>query len=146
MPSTEVPVILLPDLHHLQASTFCFLQCQYQGLSNIVIVGDFNFHMDLSDRSSAHFLGLLESHNLCQHVTEKTHKHGHILDLAITLADANQVSDVLVEDPGISDHSAVTFCMYGHRPPQPKKQIIYRAYRNININQLETIGARHQPC
>ena len=51
----------------------------------LVIVGDFNIHLDvLSNSDSTKFRDLLESFSLQQHVVGPTHIHGHTLDLIIT--------------------------------------------------------------
>ena len=39
----------------------------------LLIIGDFNFHMDTADRYAAQFGSLLESFNLKQHVTVHSH-------------------------------------------------------------------------
>ena len=49
----------------------------------ILVAGDFNFHMDVSDDYEAiHMHDLLDSSSLDQHVTVPTHKCGHTLDLS----------------------------------------------------------------
>ena len=74
----------------------------------LIIVGDFNFHLDnLDDRSAVRFQELLEAFNLVQHVSEPTHKNGHTLDLVITRVGEESVRHVQVSDPVISDHGAV---------------------------------------
>lgn len=50
----------------------------------LLIIGDFNFHMDMADRYAALFGSLLELFNLKQHVTVPTHRSGHILDLVLS--------------------------------------------------------------
>ena len=100
-------------------------------------MGDFNFHMDVDVGSSAHFRELLEVHGLQQHMTETTHVRGHILDLVITHIDADIIIDLDVEDPGISDHSAVFVKLRGKKPAPPRKEFTYRAYRAINIASLK---------
>ena len=51
----------------------------------LLIVGDFNFHVDdTSDAVAANFLGLLESFDLRQHVHSYTHRAGDTLDLVIS--------------------------------------------------------------
>ena len=48
----------------------------------ILIVGDFNFHVDdLTDRAAARFVDLITSFNFKQHVIVPTHRDGHTLDL-----------------------------------------------------------------
>jgi hypothetical protein len=52
---------------------------------HLLVLGDFNIHLDVSDDADAvKFHDLLESLGLEQHVTKSTHIHGHILDLVIT--------------------------------------------------------------
>ena len=48
----------------------------------LIIVGDFNIHVDCNDEGN--FLDLLQSFGLTQHVTGPTHEDGHTLDLIIT--------------------------------------------------------------
>ena len=48
---------------------------------DLILVGDFNIHVDeLNDSNALHFLKLLNTFNLCQHVSLPTHNSGHILD------------------------------------------------------------------
>ena len=78
----------------------------------LLIIGDFNFHMDdTADRYAAHFGSLLELFNLKQHVTVPTHRSGHILDLVISRKDAEalKVNGLVVMEQLISDHKAICF-------------------------------------
>lgn len=54
----------------------------------LLIVGDFNFHMDTADRYAEQCGSLLELFNLKEHVTVATHRSGHILDLVLSRKDA----------------------------------------------------------
>ena len=65
----------------------------------LLIVGDFNFHVDAGRR----FTGLLHSFNLRQHVNDSTHKNGHTLDLVITREEQSFIKNLLVFDPALSD-------------------------------------------
>ena len=72
----------------------------------LLIIGDFNFHMDdTADRYAAQFGSLLELFNLKQHVTVPTHRSGHILDLVISRKDAEalKVNGLVVMEQLISD-------------------------------------------
>ena len=70
---------------------------------NILIVGDFNFHVDNTRSSDTiTFNKILESFNLQQHVNEPTHKQGHTLDLIITRNEDRLVNDIKIHDPVIS--------------------------------------------
>ena len=77
---------------------------------DLVFVGNFNIHIDdLSDVNSIHFLKLLNTLNLCQHVSFPTHNSGHVLDLIITNALSNLVTCPFLLDTYISDHK--TLCI-----------------------------------
>ena len=61
----------------------------------LLIYGDFNFHMDdKADWDATRFGELLDLFNLKQHVCVPTHKRGHILDLAIT-RNENSLSRII---------------------------------------------------
>lgn len=53
------------------------------------------------------YIKILESFNLVQHVNGPTHKKGHTLDLIITRATDELVTSIDIQDPMLSDHSAV---------------------------------------
>ena len=74
----------------------------------MLIVGDFNIHVDNSnDATARQFLDMMDSFNLVQHVSEKTHANGHTLDLLISTGMDLFVNDVKTTDPVISNHLAV---------------------------------------
>ena len=51
----------------------------------LLLVCDFNFHLDVSDDTEAtKFNDLIYTFGLNQHIIGSTHKNGHTLDLAIT--------------------------------------------------------------
>ena len=73
---------------------------------SVVVLGDFNIHLDAVSSVSADFLSLLNCFSLYQHVDFPTHKRGHILDLICsTGCTLNGVSGVYV---GVSDHMFIT--------------------------------------
>ena len=114
-------VDLLPDL-----STSLFLEEFSKLLESItadqrhkrlLIVGDFNIHVDNSnDTTARQFVDLLDSFNLVQHVSEKTHANGHTLDLVISNAINHFFNDVKATDPPISDHLAVHSTLHLEKP------------------------------
>ena len=61
--------------------------------SESIIMGDFNIHVDNPNSKHIDFLAALDCFNLEQHVKDITHTR-HILDLFITSADCNFVSNV----------------------------------------------------
>ena len=74
----------------------------------VIIVGDFNIHMDNpQDKGTKDLSYTLDNFGLTQHVTEPTHNRGHTLDLLISRGLS--ISKITVSDVGLSDHSCVFF-------------------------------------
>ena len=76
----------------------------------VLIVGDFNIHVDCDDNTySVKLLELFESVGLDQHVHTPTHCSGHTLDLIVT----RQTDQIIASSPRadclFSDHMPV-FC------------------------------------
>ena len=103
---------------------------------NLLILGDFNVHWDESDnRHTRDFVQLLHSANLVQHVSEPTHKDGHILDWVVSRScNDGFLKSVIVEDHLISDHFLVTFTTDMEMPAVPIKKIQARKLRNIDMD------------
>ena len=99
----------------------------------LIMLGDFNFHVDDTDNASAmKFLDIVNCFNLAQHITVPTHKDGHTLDLIITKNDEDLISDIDVHDPLISDHFAC-FCSWNVCKPNTRRKLItYRKLRSID--------------
>ena len=100
----------------------------------LMIVGDFNYHMDsATDSNSVSFLNVISSLNLQQHVQFPTHTSGHTLDLVLTRANDNFISNVSSTSYLPSDHVAV-ICSMNIRKPKPiKVKIRTRKIQQINI-------------
>lgn len=81
-----------------------YLESVIMSSEPLIIVGDFNIHVDIStDPNAIQFLDLLSSMGLNQHVNKPTHLSGHTLDLIITrncdtLLPTNPVTDYLFSD------------------------------------------------
>ena len=70
----------------------------------LLIVGDFNIHVDSSNNESQSFLDILNANGLIQHVKSSTHQKGHILDLVITREHSNLLKrPPVVFISGVSD-------------------------------------------
>jgi len=96
-----------------------------------IILGDFNIHVDTpSDQNSRHFIKLLETFGLNQHIDGPTHSNGHTLDLVITKPDENLLNNFDMVDPSISDPLAI-LCRLSL-----KKEIIYRKLRSVDIDKF----------
>ena len=73
----------------------------------LLIVGDFNIHVDSSNNESKGFLDILNANGLTQHVISPTHQKGHTLDLVITREQSNLLSgSPIVFISGVSDASS----------------------------------------
>ena len=79
---------------------------------NLMILEDFNVHLDSpQDRDSKLLIQLLDSLDLCQHVSQPTHRQGHVFDWVISRSrsvHSNIVQSITVEGLQISDHFFVT--------------------------------------
>ena len=99
--------------------------------SEIIITGDFNFHVDLPDDNDARrFLELLDGFCLKQHVTFPTHKYGHTLDLLIFRNNSDIVSSVEIDYPCLSDHQAVMASFF--IPDKMRPKTIIKSIRQLN--------------
>jgi hypothetical protein len=99
--------------------------------SELVITGDFNFHVDVSgDVDARRFLSILDNFALKQLVTFSTHKYGHTLDLLITRIDSDIVSSLEFDFPCLSDHYALLASL--SIPSKLRSQTITKSVRKIN--------------
>jgi hypothetical protein len=106
-------------------------------LGELVILGDFNFHVDNPTKSDAvQFMSLLEAFDLTQHVDLPTHIDGHALDLLITRASSvDLISGVCVTEPFISDHLVVHFTLNISKPGFPQT-FHYRPWRSVVMSDF----------
>ena len=96
---------------------------------NLCVLGDFNLHCDVKEKSStAKFMNLLDSYDLRQTTSEPTQRSGHILDLVIERPDDQVLLSTAVSDALESDHKCV-ISSFDIRPPTPKP--VYRQFRNL---------------
>ena len=72
---------------------------------DLVIMGDFNVHVDTNSSDSKQFSDILDSFDLSQHVDFPTHIYGHSLDLVISSPGCEVLSASVADR--ISDHFTV---------------------------------------
>jgi hypothetical protein len=102
----------------------------------LVIVGDFNFHVDSPlNPSACSFLDLIDSFGLVQLVNVATHDKGHTLDLVLTRASDDLISEVSLAGL-FSDHFAISCSLNLKRPLHPTKTVSYRSFKSINIEDF----------
>ena len=76
---------------------------------NIVILGDFNLHVnDKSDTDAQQFIDMVEASGMKKLINFPTHKQGNTLDLIITELAAEVQSKNVYCSPFISDHCIIT--------------------------------------
>lgn len=89
----------------------------------LLITGDFNFR---NNTNASHFMDILDSFDLKQHVSLVTHINGHTLDLLITKSNDTIIRSHQVIDPGLSDHYAVTCHLSLQKPQYRKKKRLFQ--------------------
>lgn len=105
---------------------------------NPIIVGDFNFHVDVdADKDALQLKNILASANLTQHVTDPTHISGHTLDLVITRMADNIVGNTQAHSY-LSDHAAVHSILHLSKPPLPVENVTYRKTKSIDHDKFAT--------
>ena len=107
--------------------------------AELLIVGDFNFHVDVSDDgNSTGFSSPIADFNLKQHVRVSTHPHSHILDLEITRSDTDVsfLTNLSTLEQPISDHKPIRFNLNLEKPLKARKTIVSRRLKGLDINKL----------
>ena len=105
----------------------------------LMIVGDFNIHMDSkTNPNTKKFNSLLESFGLVQHVEETTHKNGHTIDLVITKSHEFPFSGLTVTQPLISDHHCISLELKTVKPKYPRREISYRPMRDLDTENFKS--------
>ena len=100
--------------------------------SNIMIIGDFNIHIEnIAKPDTITFNDFLDSFNLQNHVIFPTHIAKHHLDLCITEWDWGLFQSIS-KDHLISYHNFIHFKLRAPKPYVSTKRISYRKLKNIN--------------
>ena len=103
-------------------------------LNNTIILGDFNFHVNLMDTPSLRLLSLTESHSLNQHVNKPTHTSGNTLDLIFSTNSQYIILNNFEIKHLITDHYAITFLLNIKSDIISHSQIKYRNLKAISIS------------
>lgn len=101
----------------------------------LLILGDFNIHVDRDLPEVRRFNDILHAHNLSQLVTSPTHKRGHTLDLVVVRDGDSIVSDVTVCNYELSDHFTVGMAL---SLSKVNVELVksYRKYRSITPGEF----------
>ena len=102
----------------------------------LLIVGDFNIHVDIpSDHNAKGLNSIINSWGLTQHVQVPTHVNEHTLDLIISRS-AKFLTDIHT-DQFLSDHCSILCKLQIDRPASELKQVTYRKYMHIDIESFK---------
>ncbi len=114
-----------------------FLEPHITTLKQLIVIGDFNIHVDNCDDREAHeFCGLIDNFGLVQHVQGPTHRNGHTLDLVMSRLSDTLVTSALSQDHGFPDHFPI-FCELSVKRPANKTQTIqYRKLKAVDTVAL----------
>ena len=104
--------------------------------SDLVLLGDFNFHYDdCADTQVSRLKTMLSDHGLTQLVDVPTHRCGHTLDWAVARSDVSCLVLERVDDMfGLSDHRSV-LCQITITAPSRSKRTV--TSRNSSFSDLE---------
>ena len=113
---TLQPVLFLivyhaPGLYSDFISEFSeFLSSLVLKSDKVIIVGDFNIHVNVTNDSlSSAFTSLIDSICFCQSVNKPTHFFNHTLDLVLSYGMDIEHLIVFPHNPLLSDHYLITF-------------------------------------
>ena len=128
--------------HPVSTSTFItefsdYLESSVMSREPLLILGDFNIHMDLPDDTDCRNMSdLLVSMGLKQHVLQPTHELGHTLDLIITRISDNIIAGRPYTGEVFSDHF----------PVLAVKHLQFRKIKSIDRDQFSEASCSFQLC
>ena len=138
--------------HPVSTSTFItefsdYLESLVMSSEPLLILGDFNIHMDLPDDTDCRNMSdLLVSMGLKQHVLQPTHELGHTLDLIITRISDNIIAGRPYTGELFSDHFPVFCQLKPERPLVAVKHLQFRKIKSIDRDQFSEAICSSQLC
>ena len=104
----------------------------------LLILGDFNLHLDDPTSPSVTRLNILHSTGLVQRVKQPMHKSNHTLDIVISRSDDTMLTSSVVTLPNtFSDHHTITLSIKGFTPRPTTHKCRGRDYRRIDLNNFQ---------
>ena len=115
--------LLLEDIHHTT--------------ENLVIIGDFNLHIERTCANSKAFHSLIDSFDLIQKVNFPTYIHGHTLDMVLTKSNNDNIFNVHTTD-AFSDHFSFSFTPNFLTPrSQNNTTVSFHKYHKIEKQKMK---------
>ena len=105
----------------------------------LLIMGDFNFHMENIDSYSVkNMIDLLDEFGLKQHVSDATSKHAnHVLDLIITRNSESSIYDTPKISIYLSDHALIVFQLNSSNHKHKESPKYYRPLNKIDLTRFK---------
>ena len=114
-----------------------FMDKIYTEFSNVIILGDFNLHVNVpSNPSISRFYDILDSFSLNQLVQGPTHKLGNTLDLVLVNASDILIKDLRVDFNNRSDHAYVFFKVTHDTELKSKKTVLIKDFKGVNMQDF----------
>ena len=115
---------LLEDIHHTT--------------ENLVIIGEFSFHLETTCSNSKTFHSFIDSFDLIQKVNFPTHIYGHTLDLVLIKSNNDNSTNVHTAD-SFSEHFSINFTLNLSTPiSQTNATVTFHKYHKIDKEKLKT--------
>ncbi|KAG1714818.1 Papilin [Nymphon striatum] len=113
------------------------LECAVVSPGKLIVLGDFNFHMENeSNRNATKLKELLTALDLVQHVHGPTHEKGHTLDLVITKSFESCATSIELDNLLPSDHCLIHFVSNLTRPRTRKVKCTSRKITGIQADDV----------
>ena len=114
-----------------------FLEENLPKFSNIIIMGDFNIHINKPEiNDNMQFIDILQALNLQQWIPFSTHKDGNILDLIISEDGGIMTVTNVTQQHFISDHRLITAHLNIDSSKVEMKRITYRKLKDIQPHEI----------
>ena len=116
-----------------------FVDSRATSSGRLLLVGDFNIHVDDKLGNGLAFRRLLEAMNLKQFVNGRTHELGHTLDLVITRDNESDMIQDICLTPlprALTDHYSVKFSLRVLKPEPLRVKIKCRKLKNVDLNEM----------
>ena len=104
---------------------------------NLLILGDFNFHVNTDLLHYYKFKMTYNELNLTQHVNFLTHIHGNTLDLILTFTDSKLLNKPPVRHTLLTDHYSIDFTITMPYTTPKRTTITYRNIKKINYDDFK---------
>ena len=128
---------LAPSLFNSEFYTF--LDSIYVDFKNLIILGDFNLHVnDTHNQSILQFNDTLSTFGLSQLVESPTHTLGNTLDLVVVNTTEVKIKDLTIDFNNKSDHAYVFFNISSMFSTTTTKSITVNNYKNVDLQRFKS--------